>query len=203
MFANVKLNQHLHELDEVERLFVYPNMGDGGLSLGAICETQGFYFPKQIQHVFLGEEYSDEQIAAELNRAGLSFEYVPDPERTAAQLLAKDLIVGRFRGGMEWGPRALGNRSILVRAVDPKITGRLNHMLSRSDFMPFAPALLAKMRNSIVTAWTLRHTAEFMTVCSLHGTHAAEHGPVACGWHRRAQLVNKENNPTFHRLPRN
>ncbi len=203
VFANVKLNQHLHELDEVERLFVYPNMGDGGLSLGAICETQGFYFPKQIQHVFLGEEYSDEQIAAELNRAGLSFEYVPDPERTAAQLLAKDLIVGRFRGGMEWGPRALGNRSILVRAVDPKITGRLNHMLSRSDFMPFAPALLAEDAEQYCHGVdAARHTAEFMTVCfRCTERMQAEHGPVVhVDGTARAQLVNKENNPTFHRL---
>jgi carbamoyltransferase len=203
VFANVKLNQHLHELEEVDQLFVYPNMGDGGLSLGAICETRGFYFPKPIQHVFLGEAYTDEQIAATLNKAGLSFEYLPDPERTAAQLLAKDLIVGRFCGAMEWGPRALGNRSILVRAVDPKITGRLNKMLTRSDFMPFAPALPAEDAELYCHGVeAARHTAEFMTVCfRCTERMQTEHAPVVhVDGTARAQLVTRENNPTFHRI---
>ncbi len=203
VFANVKLNQHLHELEEVERLFVYPNMGDGGLSLGAICETQGFYSPKQIQHVFLGEAYTDEEIAATLNKAGVSFEYVPDPERCVARLLAQDKIVGRFCGSMEWGPRALGNRSILVRAVDPNITGRLNQMLSRSDFMPFAPALPAEDAEAYcLGVEAARHTAEFMTVCfRCTDRMQLEHGPVVhVDGTARAQLVNKENNPSFHRI---
>ncbi len=202
VFANVKLNQHLHELDEVERLFVYPNMGDGGLSLGAICETQGFQ-PKPIQHVFLGEAYTDEQIAATLTRAGLSFEPMADPEKTVAELLAKDLVVGRFHGAMEWGPRALGNRSILVRAVDPQITGRLNKMLTRSDFMPFAPALPAEDAELYCHGVeAARFTAEFMTVCfrCTERMHL-EHGPVVhVDGTARAQLVNRENNPTFHRI---
>ena len=202
VFANVKLNQHLHELEEVEQLFVYPNMGDGGLSLGAICETQGFA-PSQIKHVFLGEAYTNEQMAACLEKAGLPFEHVSDPDLVTAQLLARDLVVGRFQGGMEWGPRALGNRSILVRAVDPKITGRLNKMLSRSDFMPFAPALPAEDADRYChDVSPARHTAEFMTVCfRCTPLMAAEHAPVVhVDGTARAQLVNRDNNPTFHRV---
>lgn len=202
VFANVKLNQHLHELDEVEGLFVYPNMGDGGLSLGAICEVQGFA-PRQIKHVFLGEAYTDERIAAALGKAGLAFEFMADPERTVAQLLARDQVVGRFHGAMEWGPRALGNRSILVRAVDPRITGRLNKMLSRSDFMPFAPALPAEDAGLYCQdVDPARHTAEFMTVCfRCTERMRTEHAPVVhVDGTARAQLVNRENNPTFHKI---
>lgn len=202
VFANVKLNQHLHELDEVERLFVYPNMGDGGLSLGAICETRGLQ-PRQIQHVFLGEAYTDEQIAATLAKAGLAFEPMTDPEATVARLLAENHVVGRFYGEMEWGPRALGNRSILVRAVDPEITGRLNTMLSRSDFMPFAPALPAEDAELYCQGVApARFTAEFMTVCfRCTERMRREHGPVVhVDGTARAQLVNRENNPTFHRI---
>lgn len=204
VFANVKLNQRLHELGEVENLFVYPNMGDGGLSLGAICEISQFK-PKPLEHVFLGEEYSEAELIAHLKKANLPFEYVEDPDKATALLLSENKIVGRFQGRMEWGPRALGNRSILVRAVDPEVTGRLNKMLSRSDFMPFAPALL--MEDAALYCKgvdSARHAAEFMTVCfNCTEKMRREHPPVVhADGTARAQLVREETNPTFHKILR-
>jgi len=202
VFANVKLNQHLHEMTEVERLFIFPNMGDGGLSLGAICESQSLQ-PRPISHVFLGESYDDAAIKAVLTEKELPFEYVADPEKKVAELLAQDHVVARFAGAMEWGPRALGNRSVLVRAVDAEITGRLNKMLTRSDFMPFAPALPAEDAalycHDVEAA---RFTAEFMTVCfrCTEKMRRDHHPVVHVDGTARAQLVNKDNNPSFHRI---
>ncbi len=202
VFANVKLNQHLHELDEVEALFVYPNMGDGGLSLGAICEMEQLA-PRPLTHAFLGDAYTNAQIMTALDAKGMTYEEVSDPEATIARLVADNNIVARFQGAMEWGPRALGNRSILTRAVDPAITDRLNKMLTRSDFMPFAPALLdedAELYCQGVDA--ARHAAEFMTVCfRCTDRMQREHGPVVhVDGTARAQLVRKDANPGFHRI---
>lgn len=202
IFANVKLNQKIHELKEVDSLFVLPNMGDGGLSLGAICE-QTRPRPKAIQHAFLGDTYSDSEIEDALKAAGLSYRPVEDPEETISDLLVDNKIVARFDGAMEWGPRALGNRSILVRAVDPTITGRLNTLLSRSDFMPFAPALLQEdAQLYCLDTEKVLHTAEFMTVCfRCTAKMTEEHSPIVhIDGTARAQLVSKENNPSFYKI---
>lgn len=202
VFANVKLNQRLHELDEVGRLFVYPNMGDGGLSLGAICAEQGFT-PQPISNVFLGEDFSDADVERMLREFGLEYTAWEDPELKAAELLAEGYIVARFRGRMEWGPRALGNRSILVRTSDTVVVDRLNTLLRRSDFMPFAPAVLdedAELYCLEVNA--ARHAAEFMTVCFNCTDKMKQEHPaiVHVDGTARAQLVREDWNPTFHRI---
>lgn len=202
VFANVKLNQRLHELDEVDALFVYPNMGDGGLSLGAVCELERLA-PRPLANAFLGESYTNAQIAEALARASMASEPVDDPEATVAQLAAENQIVARFQGAMEWGPRALGNRSILTRAVDPAVTGKLNRMLDRSDFMPFAPALLDEDADRYcLGAAAARHAAEFMTVCfDCTETMRRAHSPIVhVDGTARAQLVRQETNPGFHRI---
>ena len=145
VFANVKLNQHLHELDEVKAC------SSPGTWVTVACHwapSVRCRIGAEATARFLGEAYTDDQIAAAAGKAGLP-EYMVDPERTVAQQLPGP--VGRFHGAMEWG-RALGNRSILVRAVDPRITGRLNKMLSRSDFMPFAPPFRPRTPTSIARA---------------------------------------------------
>lgn len=202
IFANVKLNQRLHELSQVEEFFVLPNMGDGGLSLGAICEEAGLS-PEKIQHVFLGDSFDDDATEKALGETGLPYTKVEDPEETIAELLADNKIVARFHGAMEWGPRALGNRSILARAVDPEITSRLNTMLSRSDFMPFAPALLLEDAALYCThTEKAQHAAEFMTVCfRCTEKMAREHAPVVhVDGTARAQFVSQDSNPSFHRI---
>lgn len=202
VFGNVKLNQRLHELPEVERLFVYPNMGDGGLSLGAICLGERFE-PSPVRNVFWGEDYPDDILEQTLRHAGLPFARMSEPEARIAELLHAGHIVARFNGRMEWGPRALGNRSILVRTTDRVVVDRLNAALRRSDFMPFAPALLdedAALYCAGVEA--ARHSAEFMTVCfNCTEKMKAEHPAVVhVDGTARAQFVRAEANPAFHRV---
>jgi len=204
VFANVRLNQRLHELDEVESLFVYPNMGDGGLSLGVIREAQSLP-PEKISNVFLGDSFSKAEIEDTLVRASLSFEHCGAMEERVADLLAAGHIVARFAGAMEWGPRALGNRSILVRTSDRKVVARLNTLLRRSDFMPFAPAVIAEDSDEyVVGAGKARHAAEFMTACFACTQRMKDEHPaiVHVDGTARAQLVVKESNPYFHEILR-
>ncbi|MGC8845949.1 MAG: carbamoyltransferase N-terminal domain-containing protein, partial [Candidatus Hydrogenedens sp.] len=143
VFANVLLNQKIHELPEVEELFVYPNMGDGGLSLGAIC-SQFHFNPQPLPHAFWGDCFSNEEIKSAILKYNLPFQEFDDTKifQFIAESLYHKKIIARFYDKMEWGPRALGNRSILCDSTMRDITGKLNIMLKRSDFMPFAPALL-------------------------------------------------------------
>lgn len=204
VFANVKLNQRLHEMDEVDRLFVYPNMGDGGLSLGAI-RADAHAAPQAVEHVFLGDGFAESDIPALLRAADLPFEEVEDAETAVADLVAQGKIVARCQGRMEWGPRALGNRSILVRASDRAQADRLNKLLARSDFMPFAPALLAEDAPEWLEGYeSARHAAEFMTVCfrCTPRMKAGHPAVVHVDGTARAQLVARENNPAFHALLR-
>ncbi|HOV73682.1 MAG TPA: carbamoyltransferase C-terminal domain-containing protein [Candidatus Hydrogenedentes bacterium] len=204
VFANVKLNQRLHEMDEVEQLFVYPNMGDGGLSLGAIrADTHAV--PQAVDNVFLGDGFAESEIPSMLRAAELPFEQVEDSETAVADLVARGKIVARCQGRMEWGPRALGNRSILVRASDRTQADRLNKLLARSDFMPFAPALLAEDAPEWLEGYeSARHAAEFMTVCFRCNPRMKNEHPavVHVDGTARAQLVARDNNPGFHQILR-
>jgi carbamoyltransferase len=113
--ANVKLNQRIFELDAVDNIFVHPNMGDGGCGTGAaLLEFQGNpNIARKLSDVYLGPSYEDDEIEAALQRSQLAFDKYSPIEPKIAQLIAAGKVVARFAGRMEYGPRALGNRSIL------------------------------------------------------------------------------------------
>jgi carbamoyltransferase len=205
--ANVKLNQRLREIDGVEEVFVYPNMGDGGCGTGAALLAAGLAaHPGQpFEDVYFGPDYSEAEIAAALRQAGLRHERVEDVEDRVAQLLTEDCIVGRFNGRMEYGPRALGNRSILYPARDPEVNQWLNQQLGRTEFMPFAPAALAeKAPRLFVGLEGSVKTAEFMTI-TFDCTEAMKRmcpAAVHVDGTARPQLVSARTNPSFHRILR-
>ncbi|MCB9742393.1 MAG: carbamoyl transferase [Alphaproteobacteria bacterium] len=210
VFANVQLNQRLAALDGVESLRVFPHMGDGGLAAGAALlawadERQGAWVPPRLDHVFLGPSYDDRQLEDALVDSGLSWRRVQDIEGEIARRLAEGQIVCRFDGAMEYGPRALGNRSILAPAGDVGITDRLNEALSRSDFMPFAPAVLAEIADDWVTGLErVRESAYFMTVNVQARANFAEALPAAVhvDGSLRPQLVSAERTPSLHKVLR-
>ena len=168
IFANVQLNQRLLALPNVDEVFVFPNMGDGGLSVGAawlahVQETG--CRPDPLSTVYLGSEESDAEISSVLSESGLSYVRVSNICDQVADLLAKGHVVARFDGRMEFGPRALGNRSILYHPIDPSVNEWLNQRLSRSEFMPFAPATLEESAESCFDGFTGgRQAAYFMTM---------------------------------------
>jgi carbamoyltransferase len=126
-----------------------------------------------------------------------------DPEREVAGLLAAGQTVARFAGRMEWGPRALGNRSILHRPDDPAVNDWLNARLRRTEFMPFAPAVLAERAPALFEDYSpLADAARFMTAAFRCTPTFARQAPGVV--HRdgtaRPQVVHREDLPDFHRL---
>lgn len=149
VFANVSLNRRVAELDIVDRLHVHPAMTDAGIALGAAVAlvAQRGNRPQSIQSATLGPEYDDRVSAEAFQAAGYQVKQPHQPpEHILAAELAAGRIVARFTGRAEYGPRALGNRSIFAPATDPDVPAELNRRLGRSTVMPFAP--MARRRDA-------------------------------------------------------
>ncbi|MBF0180729.1 MAG: hypothetical protein HQM03_11970 [Magnetococcales bacterium] len=142
LFANVRLNGLIRNLPEVTACHVFPHMGDGGLALGAaLCGHPEPVTPWPDLH--LGPEYSDETIAQAIRSSGRNACHLEDPIPVAADLLTTGKIIGWFQGRMEYGPRALGGRSVLSLPGLPDIRETLNLRLKkRSWYQPFCPSML-------------------------------------------------------------
>ena len=130
----------------VEQIFVQPAAADDGAALGAAlapCLDAGGRTPQTpMRHAYLGPEYSDAEIEAALRTYKLRYTRLDDPARTAAEFLAQGTIVGWFQGRMEFGPRALGSRSILADPRDPEMNAKVNNAVKfREWWRPFAPSL--------------------------------------------------------------
>jgi carbamoyltransferase len=111
--------------------------------------------------------------------------------------------VARFNGGMEYGPRALGNRSILYQPNDPSVNDWLNDALQRTEFMPFAPATLWEAADQCYEdVEGARNTARFMTITFPCTPWMRRHcaGVVHVDGTARPQLVRYEDNPSFYRI---
>lgn len=145
---NCVLNARLRDAHIFRRVWVQPAAGDAGTALGAALwldwNARGFDRGYSMEHAYLGPEYSDGEIEAFLRRAKLSFRRLDNVAEEAADLLADDRIVGWFQGRMEFGPRALGARSILASPLSDSMQQRLNDIKDREDFRPVAPVVLEK-----------------------------------------------------------
>ncbi len=205
LFANVRVNQKVKELGFKE-VFVHPGMGDEGLSLGAglaYAARSGALRPRCLQDVFFGPAFSPDAIKQVLDAYGLQYHEMQLPAEEIARMLADGKVVARFDGRMEYGPRALGNRTILYQTTDPTVNNWLNKHLRRTEFMPFAPATMAdyadKMYKDIDGG---RYTAEFMTM-TFDCTEAMKRmspAVVHVDGTARPQLVRREANPELYRI---
>ncbi|HEU4616557.1 MAG TPA: carbamoyltransferase [Gammaproteobacteria bacterium] len=143
---NCVLNARLRDSRLFESVWVQPAAGDAGTALGAALWTdwleRGPGRRYRMDHVFLGPEYSDAEIEAFLRRAKLRYRRLDDVAAETAKLLAEDKVVGWYQGRMEFGPRALGARSILASPTSPDMQRRLNEIKDREDFRPVAPVVL-------------------------------------------------------------
>lgn len=209
VFANVKINQRVHELPGVESVFVYPAMSDEGIAAGAALvrwsEATGNARPgdRCFEHVYLGPEFSDRTIEQALEAQHVRFTRPADSEAEIARLVAQGHVVARFAGRMEYGPRALGNRSILYRPDEPEVNDWLNKRLKRTEFMPFAPTALAEDADLYFKNLDgARDTARYMTItfdCTdlMHRTCP---GVVHVDGTARPQLVSADDNPSYYRI---
>jgi carbamoyltransferase len=143
--SNIKANLRLWELPEIEKVFVFPHMGDGGIALGAALWAAAEQGPRfyGLGDLRLGPTVSEKEIASSLESSGYRCHKPADLEHDVATRLDRGDVVLWFQGRMEYGPRALGARSILTRPDRPEIRDRLNLRLKRRVwYQPFCPSIL-------------------------------------------------------------
>jgi carbamoyltransferase len=203
--ANVKLNQRIFEVEGVEKIFVHPGMGDGGLGTGAafLLEEKNGFQPYEMPDAFLGPEYTEAEMRAALEKEKVPFERYDDVDERIADLAAADHVVARFSGRMEYGPRALGNRTVLYRAKDPTVNSWLNRQLGRTEFMPFAPATMYEHRHeNYKNVDGAEYAAQFMTITFDCTEKMIAENPAAVhvDGTARPQLVTPTSNPGFYRI---
>lgn len=138
---NCVANARLAAQGPFERVWVQPAAGDAGTALGAALHVAAGAgdTTEPMPGADLGRGFTDAQIEAELRRARLPYWRPASIAAAAAEVLAADGIVAWFQGRAEYGPRALGHRSLLAHPGDPRTTGRLNEVKGREQFRPVAP----------------------------------------------------------------
>lgn len=200
--ANVKMNQRIHELDGIDGIFVYPNMGDGGCGTGIAMHASWEGGAREpFQTAYLGPEFTDDEIKVELDKAGLAFERPANLAKHVAEAIHGGKVVARFGGRMEYGPRALGNRSILYHGREPEVNQWLNKRLGRTEFMPFAPVTLWEKRHENYRGLAgAEHTAQFMTITFDCTESMRKSCPAAVhvDGTARPQLIQRELNPGYY-----
>ncbi len=147
VFLNVKLNKAIRELRRVKKLYIYPNPSAGGSAVGAALEAHhrltGEPNYRADKSIYLGPDFTDLEIEAVLKKLKVRYAKSSDPSGDAAELISRGNIVGWFQGRSEWGPRSLGNRSILASPHDRHLKEKLNMSLKQRDtYFPFAPSIL-------------------------------------------------------------
>lgn len=204
IFLNVKLNQRILYSGECEQFYVFPNAGDSGIAAGAALyayhQLVSKYVPHRIEHLYWGPEWHNEEIEQNLKLCRLNYEYTDTPSSAAAERLAGGKIVGWYQGRMESGPRALGNRSILVSANKADNKDILNARVKfREGFRPFCPSLLAEKKADYLKKGI---DAPFMIISFDVTDQKRDKVPAVV--HKdgtlRPQTVDKEVNPKYWSL---
>lgn len=206
VFANVRANQCIMEIPGVKNIFVQPQMGDGGLCVGAAANLlydQGIH-KVEMENVYLGPEYSHDEIEAALKKVdNVEFEEINDVTDAAVQAIENDEVIGWYNGRMEFGPRALCNRSIIYHCKDTSVNDWLNERMDRTEFMPFAPVTPEELAPKCYKGWKENHVASrYMTVTYDCYDEMAENCPatVHIDGTARPQVINESNNPKMHRF---
>jgi carbamoyltransferase len=159
VFANVRLNRALLERTGAERIFIFPAMGDEGLPVGAcliyLHERDGAAAWQRARHrldsLFLGRDYTDAFALAAARYPSVRRDSVAHIDK-AVDALVSGKLVAIYNGRMAYGPRALGNRSILASPEKREINDVINQRLDRSEFMPFAPVVMASTPRTFSTS---------------------------------------------------
>jgi carbamoyltransferase len=212
VFMNVKANQLIAELPEIDYFDVFPSCGDETLPFGGVWHAYAGKSPDggddiRLDHLFLGPEGDFDLPEAKAKYASqVDFAPLDQPEDEVARLIAKGEIVARCSGRMEFGARALGNRSILADPADYRIVPRINKMIKQRDFwMPFAPIMLYEnAAEYIQIPKSLPH--DRISPFMMHTFHTTDNREeFAAGVHpydstARAQIVTRNNNLELHHL---
>jgi carbamoyltransferase len=142
---NCAANRRILALDCLDELYVQPAAGDAGISLGAayLASSEAGIRPRPMTTAKLGREFSSLETEDSLNKLGIRHQKVSQPWSVAADLILNDKVLGWVEGRAEFGPRALGSRSILASPFNPEMKDIINHRIKfREGFRPFCPSVL-------------------------------------------------------------
>ncbi len=203
---NCVLNARIRDKSAFKNVWVQPAAGDAGTALGAaiwidlaVRKEESAKNDYEVEGAYWGPEYSDEQIEKFLKWAKVPYKKMENVAGETADILADNKIIGWFQGRMEFGPRALGSRSILASPIHPSMQARLNEVKDREDFRPVAPAVLQEdagewFENATYSPYMLfvynvqkDKTDKIPAVRHVDGT-------------ARIQTVNKNQHPRYYEL---
>lgn len=201
---NVKLNQRIISQPNVKELFVQPAASDAGTAIGAasyVANKLGDSI-EPMAHAYLGPSYTTEQCieACKQHDAKPQWEHIDQVPQRAAKLLADGNPLAWFQGRMEFGPRALGNRSILGAPNTEGIADRINEQIKyRERWRPFCPSILDRVAPEMLKT---NHPAPYMTITFDVNEGWKERVPevVHEDGTARAQVVTPESNPRYYEL---
>lgn len=208
VFSNVKLNQEIWKASRVKDVYIFPNMGDGGLAVGAAFEVLRRkkipIKPYRVHDMYFGSGYTNHEIEQAIIQSGFPYQRFDNVEQRIAELLRDKKIVARFNGKMEYGPRALGNRSILYHCGDRSVNTWLNEQLHRTEFMPFAPVILKEDAHEYLKNFDPDHSfaSEFMTITYDVTDKCRETAPAITHVDNtaRPQIITEDINPSYYRI---
>src|SRR5260221_63252 len=201
---NSKANGKILASGLVDQFFVQPAASDDGVALGAAMapylDNNGRVPIKAMRHGYWGPCFDDGVIENALKTYKLRYTRAPDPPSAAAELLAKGKILGWFQGRMEFGPRALGNRSILADPRDPEMNTKVNNAVKfREWWRPFAPSFKKETAGEYLESAT---DSPFMILTAQ--VRPEKRSVIPSVTHvdgsARPQTVEKEINPLYYRL---
>lgn len=200
---NCVLNERIRKESPFKRIYIQPASHDAGTALGAALYVRHTILeePRKspMDHVFLGPFSESDKIEAKLRSYKIPYQQCSDVAIEAAKLLADGKVVGWFQGRMEWGPRALGNRSILADPRDKSLKDRLNTIKGRPDFLPFAPSILEERYHEFFED---RELSPFMLFARKVLPNKREQIPAVLhvDGTARVQTVSIAHNPLYHKL---
>ena len=203
---NCVANGKLLDRTPFKNVYIHPAAGDAGLAIGAALYVyhQVLGYPRQspMSHAFWGPEYGPDRMKKALNSNGVSYRVMEQPRlaEETASCIAEGKIVGWYQGRAEWGPRALGNRSIVVDPRRPDMKDMLNRRIKyREPFRPFAPSILEEHTGE----WFEKDApSPFMLMA--YPVRAEKRDQIPAPTHvdgtGRLQTVGKSDNPAFYEL---
>ena len=201
---NVKLNQRIMALDYVKELFVQPAASDAGTAIGAasFAAVEAGETIQPQKHAYLGPAYTTDECieACKQHPAKPTWEIVDDPSKTGAQIMAAGNPLSWLQGRLEFGPRSLGNRSILGDPSYPGVADRINEQIKyRERWRPFCPSMLDTVAEDLLQS---DHPAPYMTFTFDMAEHWKPRVPevVHEDGTARAQIVTEDTNPRYYAL---
>ena len=203
---NCVMNARIRDRGPFRRVWVQPAAGDAGTALGAALwvdarERGATAKSYTMDHAFLGPSYDDEAIEGFLRWSKLPYRKLDDVAAEAAAILADDKVIGWFQGRMEFGPRALGARSILASPISPGMQSRLNEIKDREDFRPVAPVVLEEQASN----WFVHaRVSPFMLFVNDVRPDVADRIPAVrhVDGTARIQTIRRDQNPRYYDLLR-